>query len=68
MKKREGEREERRGKEREREVTIDERITHERTGYATYDPRCEECQHTHERQLRKLHTLTLQQSRTVNKV
>ena len=30
--------------------------------------RCEECQHIHERQLRKLHTLTTQQSRTVNKV
>ena len=28
--------------------------------------RCEECQHIHERQLRKLHTLTTQQSRTVN--
>ena len=29
--------------------------------------RCEECQHTHERQLRK-HTLTMQQPRTINKV
>ena len=30
--------------------------------------RCEECQHIHDRQLRKLHTLTTQQSRTVNRV
>ena len=30
--------------------------------------RREGCQHTHERQLRKLHTLIMQQSRTVNKV
>ena len=29
---------------------------------------CEECQHIHERQLRKLHTLTTQQSRTISKV
>ena len=30
--------------------------------------RCEECQHVHERQLRKLHTLTTQQSGTLNMV
>ena len=30
--------------------------------------RCEECQHTRERLLRKLRSLTTQQSRTVNKV
>ena len=29
---------------------------------------CEECQHIHEKQLRKLHTLTTQQSRTISKV
>ena len=30
-----------------REVTIDERITHERTGHATYDPRCGKCLKVH---------------------
>ena len=54
---------------------MDEKIAHERTGHATYDPRCadvsrkcEDCQQTDAKQLRKLHTLTTQQSRTVNKV
>ena len=27
----------------ESEMTADERITHERAGHATYDPRCETC-------------------------
>ena len=27
----------------EREMTADERVTHERAGHATYDPRCETC-------------------------
>ena len=26
-----------------REITVDEKITHERTGHATYEPRCETC-------------------------
>ena len=45
------------------EMTVDEKIAHERTGHATYDPRCETWlkvrQHIHEkRHLRKLHTWT----------
>ena len=51
----------------EGEMTGDERITRERTGLPTCDPRCEtcesakQCQRIRERQLRKLHTSTLQQ-------
>ena len=55
------------------EMTTDEKVAHERNGHARSDPRrrvsrCEERQHIHERQVRKLHTLTTQQSRTVNRV
>ena len=34
---------ENKGENAEGEMTADERITHERTGHATYDPRCETC-------------------------
>ena len=58
----------------EGERTADEKLLPRESGMphmirdAKRVSKCEECQRIHERQLRKLHLSTMQQSRTVNKV
>ena len=41
-------------------MTADERITHERTGHAAYNPRCETCLKVRGDTPRKLHTIPAQ--------
>ena len=56
------------------EMFLDEKIAHERTGHATYDPRCEACLKvrgvsTHPRKaVAEAASSITQQSRTVNEV